>query len=355
MGDGTGIGFRGGPERLGAVAESPPNAPAEVWAVDTSDPVISSPVPVENGVVVAGGDGVLRLIETTGDVVWETDLAEVESTPVVVGNQVIVGTLAGRVISVGLGDGATTWTADLGGRIRSSPLAFAGIVMLGAGEELVALNGLDGEVVWRANLGVVTSSSPALSSEIVIVGDGSNTVHGFEAADGAEIWTYEFDPVPEDFFVVAEGVVSAPALEDGTAWIGSTNGTVAALLIESGDGVWEADLGAPVYSSAALADNALFLTTAAGEVVALDKAQGEVLWRVDLGEPSYASPTVAGSVVIATTEEGLIFGLQADDGSELWRVTVGRDGDFMASTPIVTEELLVVGSNDGRIVALGEG
>lgn len=73
---GESVGFRGGPDRLGVLPGSMDIQPVEAWSFDTGNHVISSPVPLERGIVVVGGDGVLRRVDSEGSSEWTFDLGE---------------------------------------------------------------------------------------------------------------------------------------------------------------------------------------------------------------------------------------------------------------------------------------
>ena len=356
--DGPVVGFRGGPDRQGVVDVAIGGVPEEVWAVATGDHVISSPVAVGEDVVAVGDDGLLRRIGSAGTVAWEFDLGAAEATPVVVGDAVAAIASSGRLVLVSLSAGALVWEVDLGAGGRSSPTVVDGAVVVGVDQALVGLDADTGVERWRAPLDAPTGSSPAVPADddtagTVVVGTGDNEVVGVALPSGERSWAIDLGPKPAGLFTVASGVVSAPAISDGVAYVGSTTGRVVALEVASGEVVWDVDLGAPVYASAALGDGVVHLTTALGSAVTLDRDSGEVRWEAPLGQPSYASPLLTADTLVVTTEEGLVFGLDPADGAELWRLPIGLDGDFMASTPTITDSgTVVVGSNDGRIVGI---
>lgn len=219
----------------------------------------------------------------------------------------------------------------------------------------MALEAANGAERRRTSLGASTGSSPAIKDGLVVVGSSDNAVSAFSLDAGQSSWSYDFGPPSEGLFTVTNGVVAAPALSGGLAYVGSTNRKVAAIDLTSGEATWETDLLAPIYASVSVGDN-VYLSTAGGTAVALDHATGSVVWEVELGEPSYSSTLLIDDALVVTTEAGIVFGLDPGTGQELWRVTVGVDGDFMASTPTFTSTgLLVLGANDGRVVALQKG
>lgn len=351
----TGVGFRGGPDRAGVIEGSGPAHPKVQWSIDTGGHVISSPIPLEDGIVVVGGDGSLRRIDLDGTQQWSRQIGASEATPVIVGDVVLEPDSSGSLFAVSVNDGEVIWKKALGGSVRSSPLVANGRLIDGVDDELVTVDISDGSVVDRFPLGASTGSSPALADGVAVIGDADNQVIALDSTHGSKIWFHDFGhpSMPDTFFKVAEGVVATPAILDGVAYVGSVNGRMGALDISDGTVVWEVSLDGPIYSSAAVAD-AVFVTTAAGTAYALDPETGTEIWETPLGDASYASPLLATDLVVVTSEAGIVFGLDPVDGAVMWQVSIGNKGDYMASTPTLVSGLVVAGSNTGRVVGLGD-
>lgn len=349
----SGIGFRGGPQRTGLIDGDGPSHPKERWSVDTGGHVTSSPVPLEDGVVVLGGDGNLRRIDVDGTQQWTRHIGQGDATPVVIGDVVVQPSSSGSLAAVSVNDGEVIWNQNLGGSVRSSALVANGKLMVGVGDEVVVVGVSDGTVLSRFPLGADTGSSPALSNDVIVIGDSDNLVLGLNSGDGSRRWAYDFGPTPQDVFRVADGVVATPAIANGVVYVGSVNGALAALDGSDGSLRWEVTLDGPIYSSAAVGE-AVFATTAAGSAVALDPQTGRQIWATSLGDASYASPTLTNDLLMVTTEEGVIYGLDPVDGAVTWQVTIGVKGNYMASTPTLVSGVVVAGANTGRVVGLSD-
>jgi outer membrane protein assembly factor BamB len=57
---------------------------------------------------------------------------DVDSSPVVVGDQVLFGSTDGRLYMVALADGSLTWSYEIGSALIGSPAVAAGKVIIGA-------------------------------------------------------------------------------------------------------------------------------------------------------------------------------------------------------------------------------
>ena len=62
---------------------------------------------------------------------------KVESSPVVAGGRVVVGSDDGRVYVVSLADGSEVWNYDIGQPVQSSPAVVDGYIVIGSDDGYV--------------------------------------------------------------------------------------------------------------------------------------------------------------------------------------------------------------------------
>lgn len=222
-------------------------------------------------------------------------------------------------------------------------------------------------VAWRVAAGTPTANaSPALVGDRLYVGGSGDpgTFHCLDAASGERRWSFE----PVGY------ATSAPAVADGTVYLGTWGRRVYALDARTGDVAWEADVGHRVGSSSpAVVDGTVYLGTVgdgplvvtgetdedafeAAAVVALDAATGEERWRYgEFGrkENVDASPAVADGTVFVGGGEGAVVALDAATGGERWRRETGAS---VRASPAVAGGTVYVGVHEaGEVVALDAG
>lgn len=347
--------FRDGPDRPGRVRGTIAEEPASTWTVDGDDPVIASPVAVDDDVAVPLGDDQVVLVEAaTGRERWRVDVSPTEASATLLGSHLVVAGLDGTVTTLAVDDGSLGWTTDLGARVRSSPLLVDDVVVVGAGDEVVALGAVDGVEAWRTALAGRIDGSVAAAGDLLVVGDTANTLWGLDAADGTVAFEVSLGPLAEDTFV--DGIAATPAVAGDQVVVASTNGRLVAVHTDTGEPAWGTDLDGPVYASAALdGDGNGWIATATGTVTSFDVTDGTTGWEVDVGDAIYASPTLVSGpdpVLLVLEEGGSLVGLDPSGGAERWRVPVGTDGNYMASTPTVVGDTVVVGTNTGDLVGI---
>lgn len=173
------------------------------------------------------------------------------------------------------------------------------------------------------------------------------------------LWHFEA-PNP-GFHVVVQK--SAPVLDDRRVFFGSDAGTFRALSQETGELLWEFEigrhpLGKGILSSPALYNGVVYFGAYDGNVYALDAETGNVRWTYTDADWVGSSPSLApelGLLFIGLEfgllrKRGGIVALSMETGKKVWE---NRTGALTHGSPLYLPEegLVVVGSNDGIVYA----
>lgn len=148
---------------------------------------------------------------------------------------------------------------------------------------------------------------------------------------------------------IVDGMDAPPTVDgdriavNGTGYSGRNNPPSSALLDSDGETRWRRELEHETVGMPAFADETLVVATEQA-VLAVDPGADEDRWRRHTIDPT-GTPTVAHGRVYLSTETG-IHALALDDGSTVWSVETD------ASSPIVTPERVIVGSDDAGVLAL---
>jgi outer membrane protein assembly factor BamB len=173
-----------------------------LWIYDRTVPALtlrgtSNPV-ITGDVVIAGFDGGrISAIELhTGKLIWETSVSlasgrsqlermvDIDSDPVILGNDIYVATFQGRLASVALEDGRITWARDIS--------SYAGLtadernIYITDDQSYVwALERSTGNSVWKQeNLFARRVTAPATIGDLVVVGDLEGYLHWMDKSNG---------------------------------------------------------------------------------------------------------------------------------------------------------------------------
>jgi hypothetical protein len=107
------------------------------------------------------------------------------------------------------------------------------------------------------------------------------------------------------------------------------------------------------WSTPALYDGVVFFTTAAGRVLAVDRETGDVLWERQIGAPAIGSPVVVDGVLIQGDCRGDLWAWDVSEPVEepvlLWRL---HFNDCIESTPAIWKGWIYLGTRQGYLYGL---
>jgi outer membrane protein assembly factor BamB len=202
------------------------------------------------------------------------------SPPVVAGDLLVVQTIDGKVATYKTATGKKMWTYErsipkLTLRGTSAPLVVGESVFAGFSDgRLLSLSLATGELLWETTVAVP---------------------HGRTDLER---------------LVDIDGLFSAA---DGTVYVSSYQGRVAAISAADGNVLWARDMSS--YTGLTVSGNHIFITDAGSRVWALDKRTGATLWRQDsLFGRELSAPVVQGNTVVVADFDGYVHWLSQDDG-----------------------------------------
>jgi outer membrane protein assembly factor BamB len=204
---------------------------------------------------------------------------------------------------------------------------------------------------------------------------GKEVVHAVEAATGKEVWQTPLDNVFKDDW--GQGPRCAPVVDGQRVFAQSCRGELQCLSTGAGRVLWRKnyvqDFGAIFMGETGPAAGATrhgntgppvvdgdHLIAQVGGLkgaglVCFNKASGEVIWKSQNDTAGNAAPVIAtlGGVrqVISFTALGLI-GVDAGDGTLSWRVPLNTRLGRHVTTPVVVDDLVIVGSYQLGLVAV---
>ena len=168
-------------------------------------------------------------------------------------------------------------------------------------------------------------------------------------------------------------VVSSPAVAGGVVYVGSSDGILYAVDLESGTLKWKFPTGSRVASSPAVDGGVVLFPSYDGNFYAVDTATGKKKWSFKTaGERRFAgkhlhgsmpmaemmpdpfdfylsSPTVLNGVVYFGSGDGNVYALEEASGTLKWKF---QTGDVVHASPAIADGALFIGSWDSYFYAL---
>lgn len=149
----------------------------------------------------------------------------------------------------------------------------------------------------------------------------------------------------------------APRFGEGALYAANVAGQVTRWDPDDGDRAWRTDVDAWLSAGVGGGDGGVYVATNEGTLIALSAEDGSERWRRDVGGELLAPPATATDLVVVRTVDGRVLALDPADGERVW--TYSGDVPSLSlrgnSQPVPVEGGVLVGLDNGRLVALHEG
>jgi outer membrane protein assembly factor BamB len=185
----------------------------------------------------------------TGKVVWRHPLpGRTESSPLVVGNEVIAGCECGSVYALNATSGKELWSTAVGGAVKASPAYDRGVVFVGDyGGQMTAMRASSGRVVWQASAGGSIYGTAAVAFGRVYAGDLGGGFHAWSESSGSSEWS-----TSTGGYVYSGATAAKAPGTPASVYFGSYDGTVYALDARTGNVRWSRSAAGPVSGAGSM-------------------------------------------------------------------------------------------------------
>ncbi len=370
--------FRGTPAHTGVATGRLYEGQGGVrWRFQTRSAVRSTPAVSATRVFVGSGDSTLYALDrSNGTPVWTFAAGgPVHSSPAVSHGLVIAATLGGRIFAVSETSGALRWSVQTGSTLPrnitpaggwdlyvSSPVVVDRTVIIGAGDgHVYALDLTSGKERWRLQTGGKVRATPSVKDGVAVVGSWNGRVYAIDVATGRTRWVHR--TVGDTLDLKREGydrraIQSTAAIAEGNVFLGSRDDGFYALDFATGERKWRSSHQTSwVVGSPAVRDGRAYVGSSDGHFIhSVEVSTGREVWRTPVGANVLSSPVLTGDLLVvgaANTNAGRgeLLALDASTGIVRWRLPFA---DAVWSSPVVVGNEIYVGCDDGGIVAIEE-
>ena len=192
----------------------------------------SSPVITGDLAIVGFDGGRIAAIElSSGKIFWETSVSlatgssqlermvDIDSDPLVIGNDAYVVAFQGRVASIALESGRISWTRNISSHAGLSSDG-TNLYITDDQDHVIALERTTGNLLWeQKNLYARRVTAPAVIRQLVVVGDGDGYLHWMDKTDGQFVARTRIAKQP---------ILAAPFTIEDVVYAYSSNGKLVA-------------------------------------------------------------------------------------------------------------------------------
>jgi outer membrane protein assembly factor BamB len=198
------------------------------------------------------------------------------------------------------------------------------------------------------NKGVLYWSPVTVADGVAYVGfsdtgAGTAGLYAFDPATGQELWH-----VPVQSYIQA-----APAYADGTIYVGDTVGYVFAVDVEERTikPGWPFRAKDAVWAEALVVDGRVYVASMDHHLYCLDAESGELIWDQELGGAAAAQPILEDGVLYIGAFDGKTYALEASTGEPVQGFEF-KAGNWIWSEALMSGDQLYVTALDGFLYAL---
>jgi len=337
-----------------------------LWQIDAHDTLEFPPTVGFGKVFQAQQKGLFfALHANNGRVAWRKSLGRCAASSPTLGKRLVYQAYMDNVPCPEGRAGATgfvvAWDANTGRErwrwnsapVESSPLLVGNRLYVGSWDHGVyALNAKTGKRIWRFGADEQVNTSAAYWKGTIYIASDAGTVYAIDASSGRLRW--QAGDAREFFY-------ATPTIAYGRVYIGSTDGTMYVYGAKSGKLLWARPLGSYVYGAAGVWKRRVYVGTYDGFFYSLDAATGDVKWKIDTPGAVHAAPTImrgvvyygicssCGSEAQRSVDRGhdATIAVNARNGRELWRFA---DGKY--ANPVVADTKRIYITGQSHLYAL---
>lgn len=278
-------------------------------------------------------------------------------TPAIDGGSIYAASAKGRVMALGLADGAVRWKTDLDASLTSAVGAGSDLVIVSAADGGVhALDAASGQAKWRAQASSEVLAAAVTDGDVVVVQAADSRLQAFDAATGNPRWNYSATQA-----VLSLRGNGAPVIRGGVVYAAFDNGKMAAIDARSGMLVWEQRFIVPdgrselervidVQADPLVTESDVIVGSYQGAIINVARERGQPQWQ--------EKASVARCMAMG---DGSVFIVEGDDSVRALRQSSGREAWKTASlagrqltAPAVIGDYVAVGDSEGYVHLLSQ-
>lgn len=204
------------------------------------------------------------------------------AAPLIHQNTVFIGKDGEGMMAYALDSGRELWHAQEDARYHSEPTPFQDQIIYGTVEgRVISRQALTGEISFEIDLGASVESRPIVADGRLLVHLRNHQLFCLDASTGKILWAYR-RAVP---FLTTLQRVSAPLVHEGKVFIGFADGFAAAFSLEDGLLLWERRLSTgakfvDVDTDPLIFENQLYMGSYSGNYSILDSSSGQLIHQI---------------------------------------------------------------------------
>ena len=193
--------------------------------------------------------------------------------------------------------------------------------------------------LWKFQTGAEVKSSPAIHAGRVFVGSSDDSIYALALETGQKLWSYQ----------TQDAVEAAPCVVNGRVFVGSADGVLYALDAEMGELQWKYEtdgeiLGAANWSRSPDGQSTwILIGSYDNKLHCVDAETGQPVWTYETDNYVNGSPAVADGQCVFGGCDAMIHVVSLADGAEVAQMD---SGSYIAASAAFLDAEVYVGNYD---------
>jgi len=219
---------------------------------------------------------------------------------------------------------------DLGGSTRSSPAIVNGVVYIGGGFKVIAIDEASGETRWETQTTGPVHGTPAVAGDNLFVALQDKRLWALDLKSGAVRWEFKSD----------SPFVGSAVVDGGIVYAGAQDGRIYAVDAISGSRIWKLDVGSSVVQPPAVYQGKVVVGSSAGNIFVQSAKTGDKRLRIRTGSLLVRRPV---------TGNGQIYLLSKGDSGVAQ--SISTKSDLGTTLDLATADSVSAGSTGIRLAS----
>jgi outer membrane protein assembly factor BamB len=158
------------------------------WKLELKSPILASPISVAGKAIFCTNEGTVAAVSSDGKLIWEKKFGVgFRRTPAAVDNKLIIAGQDGVVRALDINDGSLLWSYEAGTVIGTTPVAMSQYVIFGTlDKRLMYLSLETGQEIWEIELFGRVRTDPVLWEDQLILGSENNYIYILESSAASQ-------------------------------------------------------------------------------------------------------------------------------------------------------------------------
>jgi outer membrane protein assembly factor BamB len=325
---------------------------ASVWSFNAGKLLEFSPIVARGTLYFQDKDALLYALSADkGKVEWKKDIGGLGAASPAYSHGVVYavtlqrapGIDQGEALALRAKDGKLLWRFTLPGRSETSPIVVGSNVVVGSESgDVFALDRKTGKPDWQVHTAGAVKGGLTLDDGVLYGANYAGQVFAIKASSGAYVWQSSTQGLS---FGRGGPVYSTTAVAFGRVYLGSIDTRVYSFDQDTGELLWSHSTGDWVYAAPAVADTpktdpTVYVGSKDQNLYALDAKTGEVRWQQRIGGVILGAASVLGeNVYVAGLGPNIgTYGFNVKTGKKTFESELGEynpvisDGHYMYLT-----------------------